>query len=76
MRSYISFFNNCKINEPSISLSFHDYLYGIQCGKWKNIVEDIRFGKKEKDTAPAVTVSGVFSLRNSDSQCMSFFYSV
>ena len=67
MRSYISFFNNCKINEPSISLSFHDYLNGIQCGKWKDIVEDIRFGKKEKDTAPAVTVSGVFSLRNSDS---------
>jgi len=67
MNPNISFFNNCKNNVPSYSLSFCKYLDLIKSGAWRDIVEDIRNGNKEKISAPAITISGEFSRRNSDS---------
>lgn len=56
----ISIYKNIWAKEPQVNDTINQYIKDIREGKWQDIVLDVRTGKKPKDKAPCVTLSGVF----------------
>ena len=63
----VSLFENAWSNEPMGEISLYDFLRGESYRKkWQPLVEQHRMATKSKQSIPAVTVSGVFEIRNAN----------
>jgi predicted P-loop ATPase len=62
----ISFFEKAKVKDarPKQNISIIEFLDGVKNGRWEDIVHEVRTGKRPKDSAPAVTPSGQFTVRS------------
>lgn len=65
----ISYFEKVKEKDakPKMNLSIMEFFDGIKNGRWQDEVLDVRIGKREKSSLPAVTPSGQFSIKNDKS---------
>lgn len=65
----ISFFERVKEKDakPKMNISIMEFFEGIKNGRWQDEVLDVRVGKREKVSLPAVTPSGQFSVKNDKS---------
>jgi len=62
----ISIYKNAVDSIPERNLSEQSYFDGVKTGQWQDAVLDYRTGKLAKKLVPAVTISGVFSVRKID----------
>jgi predicted P-loop ATPase len=63
----ISIFKTAMDTTPEANISFYTFLGYVKDGRWQDQVFEVRNGKREKKTMPAVTPSGTFKKRNADS---------
>ena len=63
----ISVFKTAMDTTPQKNISFYTFLDQVKNGEWEDLVHEVRTGKREKKTMPAVTPSGTFSKRNAES---------
>lgn len=60
----VSIYKHSKDVKTQNNLSISEFLQGIKTGKWQDEILEYRTGKREKNTLPCVTASGVFKERN------------
>jgi len=60
----ISYYHSVKDPGGGCDMLLADFLAHIKNGKWRDIVTEVREQKKQKNDAPAVTVSGTFANRS------------
>jgi hypothetical protein len=63
----ISLFKTAMDTIPERNINFYSFLSFIKDGKWEDYAHEVRNGKRDKKTMPAVTPSGVFTKRNAAS---------
>ena len=63
----ISVFKTAMDTAPDKNISFYTFLDQVRYGEWEDLVHEVRTGKREKKTMPAVTPSGTFTKRNAES---------
>jgi hypothetical protein len=57
----ISYFTRVTDTTPVRQISIDDFINSVQYGHWKDVISEVRTGKREKKSLPAVTISGVFA---------------